>query len=134
MTTTLQLTDLRRLTDAGLAAAAETGAAMNLAIVDAGGRLLHFVRMDGAWPGSVDIALKKAETAALFRMPSAALGELSQPGGPIYGIEMSNGGLVTFGGGLPLIAPDGTVPGAVGVSGGTVTQDTTVATAMTAAF
>jgi len=55
---------------------------------------------------------------------------MSQPGGPIYGIEASNGGLISFGGGFPLAAADGTVIGAVGVSGGLVDQDVAVAEAV----
>lgn len=59
--------------------------------------------MDGAWLGSSDIAASKARTARFFDLPTEALGELSQPGGPLYGIEVSNGGLITFPGGLPLL-------------------------------
>ncbi|MEU0741378.1 heme-binding protein [Streptomyces sp. NPDC006134] len=118
---------------AGLAKADEIGVAMNIAIVDAGGHLLQFSRQDGAWLGSVDIAVRKARTAALFRMPTSAIGEISQPGGPVYGIEHSNGGLVTFGGGLPITDEDGDVVGAVGVSGGDVGQDTAVAEAVAGA-
>lgn len=131
--TALLLDDARRMVDAGLDAARRDGVAMNIAVVDAGCHLLHFARMDGAWLGSVDVAIRKARTAALFFLPSAALGEMSQPGGPLYGIEVSNGGLISFGGGLPLTDPDGRTIGAVGVSGGTVEQDVTVAEACTAA-
>merc|ERR1712154_144365 len=75
---------------------------MNIAVVDCGANLVSFVRMDGAWLGSVDIAIKKAKTAAFFDMPSGAIGGLSQPGGPLFGIEHSNGGLITFPGGIQL--------------------------------
>merc|ERR1712018_663138 len=68
---------------------------MNIAIVDAGGNLVSFQRMDGAWLGSVDIAMKKAKTSVFFDMPSSEIGELSQPGGPLYNIEISNDGLIT---------------------------------------
>ena len=67
-------------------------------------------------------------------MPSEELGALSQPGGPLYGIEVSNGGLITFPGGLPLKADDGTVIGAIGVSGSTVENDRAVAVAGAAAL
>ncbi|MFI7011956.1 heme-binding protein [Streptomyces sp. NPDC050145] len=120
-------------TEAGIAVSRDLGANMNIAIVDAAGHLLHFVRMDGAWLGCVDWALKKAKTSALFCMPTGAIGEMSQPGGPVYGIEHTNGGLVTFPGGLPLVAEDGTVIGAVGVSGGSTEQDLKVAEAIAAA-
>jgi uncharacterized protein GlcG (DUF336 family) len=118
-----------RIAAAGQSAAKDIGTAMNIAIVDAGGHLLHFSRLDDAWLGSIDLALKKARTSVLFTMPSAALGEISQPGGPVYGIEHSNGGLVTFGGGLPILDTDGRTIGAVGVSGGTADQDIHVAEA-----
>jgi hypothetical protein len=62
------------------------------------------------------------------------LGQLSQPGGPLYQIEVSNGGLITFPGGLPLHAADGSVIGAVGVSGSTVEHDRAVAEAGVAAL
>lgn len=123
-----------RIATAGQQAAATAGLAMNIAIVDAGGHLLHFARMDGAWLGSIDLALKKAKTSVLFRMPSAALGEISQPGGPVYGIEHSNDGLISFGGGLPLTDAAGRVLGAVGVSGGTADQDVHVAEACVASL
>lgn len=125
--TALTLRSAAGMAAAGQAAAAEIGAAMNIAVVDAGGHLLHFSRMDEALPGSIDLALKKAKTSVLFRAPSAVLGEMSQPGGPIYGIEWSNDGLVSFGGGLPLVDADGRTIGAVGVSGGTADQDVHVA-------
>jgi uncharacterized protein GlcG (DUF336 family) len=110
-------------------AARETGTAMNIAVVDAGGNLKAFTRMDGAWLGSIDISIKKARTARFFDMPTGAIGELSQPGGPLYNIEVSNGGLITFPGGIPLRGEDGTVIGAIGVSGSTVENDHTVASA-----
>ena len=126
---TLNLETAARLIAAGQEAAREIGVAMNIAIVDTGGYLVAFSRMDGAWLGSTDVALRKAKTSALFPLPSSALGELSQPGGPIYGVEATNGGLVSFGGGLPIAAADGTVLGAIGVSGGMVEQDVAVAEA-----
>jgi uncharacterized protein GlcG (DUF336 family) len=119
---------------AAIAAAEEQGTLMDIAVVDAGGNLKAFARMDGAWLGSIDIAVTKARTARYFDMPTEAIGELSQPGGPLYGIEHSNGGLITFPGGLPLTSPDGTVVGAIGVSGSTVEDDRAVAEAGLAAL
>lgn len=127
--TALTLQEAMDRTAVGLAKATEMGVAMNIAVVDAGGHLLHFSRMADAWLGSIDIAIKKARTAALFMMKTAAIGELSQPGGDLYQVEVTNGGLVTFGGGLPIVAADGRVIGAVGVSGGQVSEDTAVAEA-----
>jgi len=114
---------------AAMEKAAEIGTKMDIAVVDAGGNLKAFIRMDGAWLGSIDIAIKKAKTARFFDMPTGAIGELSQPGGPLYQIEHSNDGLITFPGGVPLKAADGTIIGAVGVSGSTVENDHEVATA-----
>jgi uncharacterized protein GlcG (DUF336 family) len=113
--------------------ARETGTAMNIAVVDAGGNLKAFTRMDGAWLGSIDISIKKARTARYFDMATGDIGELSQPGGPLFNIEVSNGGLITFPGGLPLHGEDGTIIGAIGVSGSTVENDHTVASAGAAA-
>ena len=113
--------------------ARETGTAMNIAVVDAGGNLKAFTRMDGAWLGSIDISIKKARTARFFDMATGSIGELSQPGGPLFNIEVSNGGLITFPGGLPLHGEDGTIIGAIGVSGSTVENDHTVASAGAAA-
>jgi uncharacterized protein GlcG (DUF336 family) len=102
---------------------------MDIAVVDAGGNLKAFARMDGAWLGSIDIAIKKAKTARYFDMPTGEIGKLSQPGKPLYQIEVSNGGLITFPGGVPIKNGQGTVIGAIGVSGSTVENDHTVADA-----
>jgi uncharacterized protein GlcG (DUF336 family) len=102
---------------------------MDVAVVDAGGNLKAFSRMDGAWLGSIDISIKKAKTARFFDMPSGEIGKLSQPGGPLYQIEVSNGGLISFPGGIPIKTADGTIIGAIGVSGSTVDNDHTVAQA-----
>jgi len=114
--------------DAANEAAVAQGTAMNIAVVDVGGNLKAFLRMDGAWLGSIDIAITKARTARLFDMESGAIGELSQPGGPLFNIEHSNGGLITFPGGIPLTL-DGLIVGAIGVSGSTVDNDRAVAQA-----
>ena len=102
---------------------------MNIAVVDAGANLVAFSRMDGAWLGSLDIAIKKAKTARFFDMNTGSIGELSQPGSPLYNIEHSNNGLITFPGGVPVKDADGTIIGAVGVSGSSVENDHTVADA-----
>src|SRR5690606_22037036 len=92
---------------------------MCIAVVDSGANLKAFDRMDDAWVGSIDIAIKKAKTAVFFGMPTGLIGNLSQPGGPLYGIEHSNQGLITFPGGLPIVDKAGVMIGAVGVSGST---------------
>ena len=115
--------------DAALTKANEMGVKMDIAVVDAGANLKAFVRMDGAWLGSIDIAQKKARTARWFDMPTGNIGGLSQPGGPLYNIEHSNNGLITFPGGLPLTNSGGEIIGAIGVSGSSVEDDHAVATA-----
>jgi uncharacterized protein GlcG (DUF336 family) len=109
--------------------AKEIGVPMNIAIVDAGANLKAFHRMENAWLGSIDIAIKKAKTARYFDMETGKLGELSQPGGALFQIEVSNGGLITFPGGIPIKNLDGEIVGAIGVSGGSVEQDHEVASA-----
>ena len=130
----LSAAQAQAIVEAAIAAATDLGVLMDIAVVDAGANLKAFARMDGAWLGSIDIAIKKARTARLFNFPTGALGELSQPGGPLYQIEVSNGGLITFPGGVPLMADDGNVIGAIGVSGSTVEDDHAVATAGAAAL
>ena len=103
--------------EGALKQARELGYVMNVAVVDDGANLKAFARMDGAWLGSIDIALKKARTARYFDRPTGEMGQLSQPGGPLYGIEHSNQGLVTFPGGVPIKNAEGTIIGGIGVSG-----------------
>ncbi len=114
--------------------ALEMDVKMDIAVVDAGANLKAFVRMDNAWLGSIDIAIKKAKTARFFDMPTGEIGKLSQPGESLYQIEVSNGGLISFPGGIPLKNADGEVIGAIGVSGDAVENDHTVAEAGVAAF
>ncbi|MBE7633423.1 heme-binding protein [Tenacibaculum finnmarkense genomovar ulcerans] len=102
---------------------------MSISVVDASASLIAFERMDGAFIGPIDIAMKKAKTAALFGKDTSILGELSQPGEPLYNIEHSNNGLITFAGGVPIKNKDGIIIGAIGVSGSTVQNDFEVAQA-----
>lgn len=105
---------------------------MNIAITDNGGNLIAFTRMTRAWLGSADISIKKAVTSISFMMNSGAIGAISDPslsGSTLYGIEMSNGGLISFPGGVPVIGGDGIV-GGIGVSGGSVAHDHEVAEAV----
>ncbi|MEM6772964.1 MAG: heme-binding protein, partial [Bacteroidota bacterium] len=96
---------------------------VNIAVVDAGGNLKAFLRMDGSFLGSIDVAIKKAKTARYFNCATGDLGKITQPGGPIYQIEYTNGGLVSFPGGVPIKDENGVIIGAVGISGGTIDQD-----------
>lgn len=100
---------------------------INIAVVDAGANLLTFARMDGALLGAIDIAIKKAKTARLFNKETGVLGKLSQPNGPLFNIEHSNGGLITFPGGIPIKNTEGDIIGAIGVSGSSIENDFLVA-------
>lgn len=138
MSNTLQTQDISletatAIVEAAKKKAAEINTKMDIAVVDAGGNLKAFVRMDGAWLGSIDISIKKARTARYFDMNTGDIGGLSQPGGSLFNIEHSNGGLITFPGGVPLKVGD-TVVGAIGVSGSSVEDDHAVAEAGAAAL
>jgi uncharacterized protein GlcG (DUF336 family) len=125
----------REIIAAGEAQAQKIGQPMNIAVVDAGGHLVAHVRMDGAWIGSVDIAINKAYTSRIFDISTKDLGEKSQPGEDFYGIQVAEGGrIMIFAGGIPLKDPSGNVIGAVGVSGGVGKQDQKVAEAAAGAF
>jgi uncharacterized protein GlcG (DUF336 family) len=119
----ITLSDARRVIAAAEAKAREIGQPMNIAVVDAGGNLVSHVRMDGAWIGSVDISINKAFTARAFDIETAQLAENSQPGQQFFGIHASNHGrIMIFAGGIPL-QRNGSVVGAIGVSGGGGDQD-----------
>ena len=131
---TLTLADARRILAAGEAAADKLGVPYNLAVVDAGGNLITHARMDGAWLGSIDIAINKAWTARAFDMATEDLGKMAQSGKPLFGIDSPNHAkVVIFGGGVPVKSGD-VVIGGVGASGGTVDQDIEVVEAAVAAL
>lgn len=109
--------------------AKEQGTLMNIAIVDAGGNLKEFVRMDGAFLASVELAIGKAKTARSLNMSTDDLSKVTQPGQPLYGIEVTNGGMIIFGGGELIKNKDGLIIGAIGVSGDSVENDIAVAKA-----
>ena len=128
------LEDARKIIVAAEKKAAAIGQPMNIAVADAGGNLVAHVRMDGAWLGSIDIAINKAFTARAFDIATRDLATHSQPGAQFYGIHVSNGGrIMIFAGGIPL-RRSGKVVGAIGVSGGSGEQDQAVAEAGAAAF
>jgi uncharacterized protein GlcG (DUF336 family) len=125
----IDLSDARRIIAAGERKAQEMHLPYNIAVVDAGGGLVAHARMDGAWLGSVDIAINKAWTARAFDMSTEDLATITQSGEPGFGLNTTNGArVVIFGGGIP-IRDKGVVIGAVGASGGSVDQDVTVARA-----
>jgi len=125
----IDLPQAQRILDEAVRKAEEIGTLMNIAVVDVGGNLKAFFRMDGAWLGSIDISIRKARTARFFDMNSGDIGALSQPGGPLFNIEVSNGGLISFPGGIPLREDGGEIVGGIGVSGSSVENDHTVAEA-----
>lgn len=125
----ITLEKAEKLIEAAKAKAKSIDTKMNIAIVDGGANLVAFVRMDDAWLGSVDIAIKKAKTARFFDMNSGEIGKLAQPGGSLYNIEHSNNGLISFPGGIPLKNKEGKIIGAIGVSGSSVENDHEVAKA-----
>jgi uncharacterized protein GlcG (DUF336 family) len=131
---TVSLDEAKRMLSAAEAKALSLGIAYNIAVVDAGGHLLAFVRQDGALIGSIDLAIDKAVTARIFDKPTSELATLAQSGKPLFGIQESNAGkVVIFGGGLPIVS-GGKIAGAVGASAGTVEQDIAVAEAAIAAL
>jgi uncharacterized protein GlcG (DUF336 family) len=130
----LTLEEAKRMLSAAEAKAETLGIAYNLAVVDAGGHLLAFLRQDGALIGSINLAIDKAKTARIFDKATSELAELAQSGRPLFGIQESNAGeVVIFGGGIPVILGRSVV-GAIGTSAGTVEQDIAVAEAAIAAL
>ena len=127
--TNITLAQAEKVIDAAKAKSKELNVKMDIAVLDSGVNLTAFARMDGAWLGSIDIAMKKARTARFFNMPTGTIGTLSQPGGALFGIEHSNGGLISFPGGLPITNSDGEIIGSIGVSGDSVENDHAVAEA-----
>ena len=121
----LTLEDAKQMLSAAEARANSLGIAYNIAVVDAGGHLLAFLRQDEALIGSIDLAIDKA---------TSELAQLAQSGRPLFGIQQSNAGkVVIFGGGIPVVV-DGHIVGAVGTSAGTVEQDIAVAEAAISAL
>ncbi len=118
--TVLSLDIAAKMAQACVAKATAEGWKMNVAILDDGGNLKHFVRMDGAFLGSIQIAQLKANTSASFPFSTKQVGEITQTRVP--GLAFVPG-LVTFEGGLPIKTAGGEHIGAIGVSGATGEQD-----------
>ncbi len=130
----LTLAAARATVAAALATARAIGIPMSVAVVDSGGQLVAFERMDGADLVTVTLAQDKAWTALMNRMPTGDLGPMVQPGAEFYGYHTIKGGrTIIFAGGLPL-ERGGILVGAVGVSGGDSTQDAQAVGAAAAAF
>ena len=123
-----------RMTQAAVDRAVEIGALVSAAVVDQGGHLVHFQRMDKAEIAGPTLAVDKAFTAVAHRIETAELASLTQPGADLWGLQANGGGrYVVFGGGVPCWH-DGVVVGAVGVSGGTTDEDVACARAGAAVF
>jgi uncharacterized protein GlcG (DUF336 family) len=130
----LTLSAARRAIAATQAAAREMRVAMSVAVVDSGGQLVAFERMDAADLVTTTLAKDKAWTALANRMPTGDLAPLVQPGAEFYGYDSVDGGrMIVFAGGLP-IEIGGVLVGAVGVSGGSSAEDTRAVEAAVAAF
>jgi uncharacterized protein GlcG (DUF336 family) len=119
---------------AAISQAETLGARVSVAVVDAGGNLIAFSRMDGAEIAGPSLAVDKAYTAVSNSISTQELGVLAAPGGELFGIQANGGGrFVIFGGGIP-IREGGSIIGGVGVSGGAVEQDVACAEAGLAAL
>jgi uncharacterized protein GlcG (DUF336 family) len=115
--------------DAALAHSETIQVPVSIAVLDSGRELVAFARRDGAPLLSTEVAQAKAFTARSLNMATADVGPLTQPGAPLFGLEVSSRHrLVSFAGGRP-VEVDSTIVGAIGVSGGTVEQDDEIALA-----
>lgn len=129
----LTLSDSDRMVEAGIKKAQEIGVPMVLTVADQNGDVIESRRMDDALVVSVTLAPHKAYTAATVRVATHVLAAAAQPGESLYGIDVNLPRITLVGGGFPL-EKDGRVVGAVGVSGGSVSEDMAVAEAMVAAY
>ncbi len=123
----INLAAAKKAAASAIAEARKNNWTMAVAIIDIGGDLVYFEKMDGTQTGSVRVAIGKARSAALYKRPTKAWQDVVAAGGAglrILGLE----GAVPIEGGLPLLMDDKIV-GAIGVSGGTAAQDGVVATA-----
>jgi glc operon protein GlcG len=117
--TVLGIDTAKKIAAGCVAKAKAEGWRMNIAIVDDGGNLKYFERMDGSFRGSIEIAQLKANTSSMFPFPSKMLGEIAQRVPGIAHVP----GLVTFEGGVPIKTAGGEHIGAIGVSGASSEQD-----------
>ena len=130
----LTLAAARVIVAAALAEGRAAGVPVSVAVVDSGGQLVAFERMDGADLVSITLAQDKAWTSLMNRMPTGDLAPIAQPGAEFYGYHTIKGGrTIIFAGGMPL-QRGGVLVGAVGVSGGDSAQDTRIVAAAVAAF
>jgi uncharacterized protein GlcG (DUF336 family) len=130
----LSLSEATRVLAAAEDKAISIGRPMNLCVCDEGGHLLAHIRMDGAWRGGVDLAIRKAYTCCAFEMATKDLVNLARSGEDYAGMHGNNHErFVIATGGVPL-RRNGRIIGAIGVSGGLGNQDQIVAEAAARAF
>lgn len=123
-----------KMVDAAEQKAVDISVPMVISVVDMGGNLVLLHRMENSLLASLEIAPNKAFTAVALKMPSADVQALAQEGSELQGIAVQHAGrIVEFGGGIPVYDADGVQIGAIGVSGGSVAEDTSVAEAGVAA-
>ena len=116
------------LSEAVRAKASEIGVKAVVAVSNRGANPVLVQCMDDSYIASYDIALNKAYTSVALKMPTWKLSELAKPGSSLYGIQFTNQGkIVIFGGGEPLCNREGEIIGAIGVSGGSESEDTALA-------
>ena len=126
---TVDLATALRMIAAAHAEAERRSIVVSAAVVDAGGNLVAFGRMDGAEIAGPVLAVDKAYTAVSNRIATSELATLAAPGGELFGLHANGGGrFVIFGGGVP-ITVEGTVVGGVGVSGASAADDEACAVA-----
>jgi uncharacterized protein GlcG (DUF336 family) len=117
------------LIQAAVAEASKKGWPMDIAVVDSGGNLVAFLRMDGALLGSIAVAQHKARAAVKYRRPTKAFEDAVQKSDLKYLLSLDD--VVASRGGIPLIE-DGKIVGAIGCSSGTGSQDEAICTAAAA--
>jgi uncharacterized protein GlcG (DUF336 family) len=121
--TTVDLETATRIVAAAHAEAARRSILVSAAVVDSGGHLVAFGRMDGAEIAGPVLAVDKAYTAVANRIATSELAGLASPGGELFGLHANGGGrFVIFGGGVPIVV-DGAIVGGVGVSGASAADD-----------
>ena len=115
--------------------AEEINVPMVITVMDMDGNVVLFHRMKGSLLASMEISQNKAYTAVALKMPSEAVKDLAIEGAELQSSVVQHAGkIVEFGGGFPIINPDGVQIGGIGVSGGSVAEDTSVAKAGLAAY
>jgi uncharacterized protein GlcG (DUF336 family) len=130
MTTTGKLLDMAKtMAEAATKKAIEINVPMVIVVCDTAGNPVLLNRMEDSLLASISIATNKAYTAVALKMSTDTAADLAKETGQLFGLTTcDNGRMVVFGGGFPIIE-EGKIIGAIGVSGGSVDEDMSVATA-----